>query len=83
MDWETEAAAARSAKMAELRQVKQIHKDFGEGVNADLQDAQTLGKWIELGGTEESFAKINGRMFAAMTEQQQAAFVRGFEVMNG
>ena len=83
MDQELEQMAARAAKMEELREVKTVMRNFGTEINGIMQDQQSLARWLALGGTDETFGKIDRRHFASMTAEQQAAYARGYGVMNG
>lgn len=83
MDWETEAAAARAAKMEELRQLKEVLRNSSTEIAGIVQDQQALAQWLALGGSDEGFSKILPRQFMALSPAQKAAFVRGTEVLHG
>ena len=73
----------RSRRLVHLIGIKDVVKKFGEENNVMAQDSEALDAWRRFGGTDETFAKINSRHFASMTKEQQAAFVRGSEVLGG
>ncbi len=65
-----------------VAEAMQIVKQFGETDNADLQNARALDRWLDLGGSEATFARINGRHFAGMTEAAQTLLVKEMEGSN-
>lgn len=81
MDNEQAMMAARSAKMEELRQVKEVLRNSSTEIAGIVQDQQALARWLDLGGSEETFGQIDSRHFASMPADVQQAFVRGFKVM--